>query len=132
LLREQIARKDIDHVVRTKSIKVPYFESQNIYDHEEELKKPFSFSFVHDKAELPKQINDMIAIGHPEAMDKYCNSLHFARMAVDFFWEDGYPEYFIKVPESVFTKCLMFQNLRYSQLSGSGNIGNLNFQFFQK
>jgi hypothetical protein len=132
LFKEQIAKKDISHVIRTKSIRVPYFESESIYDHEEELKKPFSFSFIHDKATLPKQINDMVAIGSSEAMDKYCNSLHFARAAVSFFWEDGYPEYFIKVPESVFTKCLTLQNLEYSQLRGSGNAGNLDFQFIKK
>jgi hypothetical protein len=131
LLHERISKKDIDSATKTKSLRVPYFESHNTYNHEEELKKPFSFSFVYDKAALPNQINDMIAVGHPEAIDKYSNSLNVVRRAVDFLWEDGYPEYFIKVPESVFTQCLQMQNTRYSKLSGSSDIGNLKFNLIK-
>ena len=42
---------------------------------ETEVKKDFSFSFVNEKASLPNQINDQLAIGHPDQMNKYMNQI---------------------------------------------------------
>jgi hypothetical protein len=40
-------------------------------------------------------------------------------------WEGGYPEYMIKVPESVITMCLNLQGCKYKQLTGTGKINNI-------
>ena len=68
---EQIKRHEIQDCIKSKIIRLPLFESSNIYNHEEELKKELSFSFVYDQAALPNQVNDQIAIGHPSEMKKY-------------------------------------------------------------
>jgi hypothetical protein len=59
---EQIKVHEIKDCAKNKHIRLPLFESTNIYNHEEELKKEFAFSFVYDKASLPNQINDQIAV----------------------------------------------------------------------
>ena len=106
-------------------IKLPFFESLNIYNHEEELKKEFAFSFVYDKASLPNQINDQLAIGSDNAMNKYMNCIHNIHEAINYMWTDGFPEYMIKVPESVFTIQLQRRNCKYKQLTGTNSFGNI-------
>ena len=123
---EQIKKHELQDCIKSKSIRLPFFESANIYNHEEELKKEFSFSFVYDKASLPNQINDQLAIGHPDQMNKYFNSLSFVRQAIQIMWNEGYPEYMIKVPESVITMCLNLQQCKYKQLTGTNPFGNIN------
>ena len=125
MVLEQIKKHEIKDCLKNKNIRLPLFESDNIYDHEEELKKEFSFSFVYDKASLPNQINDQIAIGRPEQMNKYMNSLMSVGMAIKMLWDEGYPEYMIKVPESVMTICLNMQQCRYKQLTGTNSFGNI-------
>ena len=125
MVLEQIKKHEIKDCLKNKNILLPLFESDNIYDHEEELKKEFSFSFVYDKASLPNQINDQIAIGHPDQMNKYMNSLMSVGMAIKMLWDEGYPEYMIKVPESVMTICLNIQQCRYKQLTGTNSFGNI-------
>ena len=125
MVLEQIKKHEIKDFLKNKNILLPLFESDNIYDHEEELKKEFSFSFVYDKASLPNQINDQIAIGHPDQMNKYMNSLMSVGMAIKMLWDEGYPEYMIKVPESVMTICLNIQQCRYKQLTGTNSFGNI-------
>ena len=122
---EQIKKHELQDCIKSKSIRLPFFESTNIYNHEEELKKEFSFSFVYDKASLPNQINDQLAIGHPDQMNKYFNSLSFVRQAIQIMWNDGYPEHIIKVPESVMTICLNLQNCKYKKLTGTNSFGNI-------
>lgn len=123
---EQIKIHEIKDCIKNKLIRLPLFESDNIYDHEEELKKEFSFSFVYEKQSLPNQINDQFAIGHPDQMSKYFDCLSFIRQAINIMWESGYPEYMIKVPESVMTICLNLQNCKYKQLTGTNSFGNIN------
>ena len=123
---EQIMKHEISDCLRNKNIRLPLFESDNIYNHEEEVKKEFSFSFVYDKASLPNQINDQIAMGHPDQMNKYMNSLMSAATAIKTMWDEGYPEYMIKVPESVMTMCLNIQQCKYKQLTGTNSFGNIN------
>jgi len=125
MVLEQIKKHEIKDCLKNKNILLPLFESDNIYDHEEELRKEFSFSFVYDKASLPNQINDQIAIGHPYQMNKYMNSLMSVGMAIKMLWDEGYPEYMIKVPESVMTICLNIQQCRYKQLTGTNSFGNI-------
>lgn len=122
---EQIKKHEINDCLKNKHIRLPLFESDNVYNHEEELKKEFSFSFIHDKASLPDQINDQIAIGHPDQMNKYMNSMFSLGQAVDIMWNEGYPEYMIKVPESVMTMCLNIRQCKYKQLTGTNSFGNI-------
>ena len=122
---EQIKKHEREDCVKNKLIRLPLFESTNIYDHEEEMKKEIRFSFVYDKASLPNQINDQIAIGHPDEMNKYMNSMFSVAQAIKIMWEEGYPEYMIKVPESVMTLCLNIQNCQYKQLTGSNPFNNI-------
>lgn len=122
---EPIKIHEKNDCIKNKLIRLPLFESENIYNHEEELKKEFSFSFVYEKQSLPNQINDQFAIGHPDQMDKYFNCLSFLRQAIKIMWEDGFPEYMIKVPESVITMCLNLQNCKYKQLTGTNSFGNI-------
>lgn len=123
---EQIKKHELHDCIKNKSIRLPFFESSNIYNHEEELKKEFSFSFVYDKASLPNQINDQFAIGHPDEIKKYMNCLDYYVNAINILWNEGYPEYMIKVPESVITICLNIQNCKYRQLTGTNSFGNIN------
>ncbi len=122
---EPIKIHEKNDCIKNKLIRLPLFESENIYNHEEELKKEFSFSFVYEKQSLLNQINDQFAIGHPDQMDKYFNCLSFIRQAIKIMWECGYPEYMIKVPESVITMCLNLQNCKYKQLTGTNSFGNI-------
>ena len=122
---EQIKVHELKDCVKNKHIRLPLFESTNIYNHEEELKKEFAFSFVYDKASLPNQINDQIAIGHPDQMNKYMNSIFSISTAIQMLWNEGYPEYMIKVPESVLTTCLNIQQCKYKQLTGSSSFNNI-------
>ena len=123
---EQIKRHEIEDCIKNKYIRLPFFESNNIYNHEIEMQKEIIFNFVYDKASLPNQINDQIAIGHPDQMDRYMNSLFTVGEAIRILWEEGYPEYMIKVPESVITLCLNIQNCKYKQLTGSNPFNNIN------
>lgn len=123
---EQIKPHEIKDCLKNKHIRLPLFESTNIYNHEEEIKKQFSFSFVYDKASLPNQINDQLAIGHPDQMNKYANCLSSVATAIKIMWNEGYPEYMIKVPESVITMCLNLQQCKYKQLTGTNPFGNIN------
>jgi len=125
MVLEQIKKHEIADCVRNNLIRLPYFESTNIYNHEEEMAKEFSFSFVYDKASLPEQINDQLAIGPPEAMHKYMTSSNKIRQAIHYLWEEGYPEYMIKVPESVLTIYLKLNNCKYKQLTGTNSFGNI-------
>ena len=122
---EQIKIHEIKDCIKNNLIRLPYFESSNIYNHEEEVSKEFSFSFVYDQASLPEQINDQIAIGPPKAMGKYMTASTKIREAINYLWDEGYPEYMLKVPESVFTTYLKLNNCRYKQLTGSNSFGNI-------
>ena len=122
---EQIKSHEIKDCLKNKHIRLPLFESTNIYNHEEEIKKEFNFSFIHDKASLPNQINDQLAIGHPDQMNKYANCLSSVATAIKIMWEEGYPEYMIKVPESVITMCLNIQQCKYKQLTGTALFNNI-------
>lgn len=123
---EPIKIHELKDCIKNKHIRLPLFESTNIYDHDVEMKKEFSFSFVNEKASLPDQINDQLAIGHPEQMNKYMNCLSSIETAIRIMWESGYPEYMIKVPESVMTMCLNIQRCKYKQLTGTNSFGNIN------
>ena len=125
MVLEQIKKHEIDDCIKNNTIRLPYFESTNIYNHEEEMAKEFSFSFVYDKASLPDQINDQIAIGSRDSMFKYMTASTKTREAINHLWDEGYPEYMIKVPESVFTTCLKLNNCRYKQLTGTNSFGNI-------
>jgi hypothetical protein len=122
---ESVNQQEIEDCIKSKCIRTPLFESDNIYNHEEEMKKEFSFSFVYDKASLPNQINDQFAIGHPNEMDKYMNCISKVNEAIDKLWNEGYPEYMIKVPESVMTICLQLQGCKYKQLTGTNSFNNI-------
>lgn len=123
---EQIKSHEIKDCAKNKHIRLPLFEGDNIYNHEEEIKNEFSFSFVNEKASLPEQVNDQLAIGHPDQMNRYANCLSSIATAIKIMWEGGYPEYMIKVPESVITMCLKIQQCKYKRLSGSNPSGNIN------
>jgi hypothetical protein len=126
MVLEQIKKHEIKDCIKNNLIRLPYFESTNIYNHEEEMAKEFSFSFVYDKASLPEQINDQLAIGPPKAMHKYMTASTQIRQAIHYLWEEGYPEYMIKVPESVLTMHLKLNNCKYKQLTGTNSFGNIN------
>lgn len=128
---EQIKVHELKDCTKNKHIRLPLFESTNIYNHEEELKKEFAFSFVYDKASLPNQINDQIAVGHPDQMNKYMNSIFSISTAIQILWDEGYPEYMIKVPESVLTMCLNIQQCKYKQLTGSSNFNNIDIRLLK-
>ena len=55
---EPIKIHEKNDCIKNKLIRLPLFESENIYNHEEELKKQFSFSFVYENN--PYQIKLMI------------------------------------------------------------------------
>tara|TARA_B110000305_G_scaffold211789_1_gene246430 strand:+ start:10013 stop:10756 length:744 start_codon:yes stop_codon:yes gene_type:complete len=122
---EQIKTHEIKDCLKNKHIRLPLFESDNVYDHKKEMKNEFSFSFVHEKASLPNQVNDQLAIGSPEQMSKYANCLYSLSASIQIMWDSGYPEYMIKVPESVITMCLNLQQCKYKRLSGSSPFGNI-------
>jgi hypothetical protein len=128
---EQIKKHELKDCIKNKHIRLPLFESTNIYDHETELKKEFSFSFVNEKASLPNQVNDQFAIGHPDQMNKYMDCLSRISTAIRIMWESGYPEYMIKVPESVITMCLQLQHCKWKQLTGSNSFGNIKTLLFK-
>lgn len=122
---EQIKTHEIKDCLKNKHIRLPLFESDNIYDHEKEMKNEFSFSFVHEKASLPNQVNDQLAIGSSDQMNKYANCLSRVTTSIQTMWDSGYPEYMIKVPESVITTCLNIQQCKYKQLTGTNSFGNI-------
>jgi hypothetical protein len=126
MVLEQIKKHELDDCLKNKNIRLPLFESAYIYNHEEEAKKEIRFDFLNDKASLPNQINDQLAIGHPDQMNKYMNSMFSVAQSVNILQEEGYPEYMIKVPESVITMCLNIQQCKYKQLTGTNPFGNLN------
>ena len=125
MVLEQIKSYEIKDCIKNNLIRLPYFESANIYNHEEEIAKEFSFSFIYDKASLPNQINDQLAIGPPKAMHKYMTASTQIREALLHLWSEGYPSYMTKVPESVFTTHLKLNNCKYRQLTGTNSFGNI-------
>lgn len=122
---EQIKENEIKDCLKNKNIRLPFFESSNIYDHEKELNKKLSFNFIYEKASLPNQVNDQLAIGHPYQMNKYMNSLMSVSTAINSMIEEGYPDYMTKVPESILTMCLKMQQCKYKQLTGTSSFGNI-------
>ena len=122
---EQIKIHEKNDCAKNNHIRLPLFESSNIYNHDLEMSKEMSFSFVNDKASLPNQVNDQLAIGHPDQMNKYANCLSSIATAIRIMWEGHYPEYMIKVPESVMTMCLNIQRCEYKQLTGTNSFGNI-------
>ena len=58
-------------------------------------------------------------------MNKYMNSIFSIATAIQMLWNEGYPEYMIKVPESVLTMCLNIQQCKYKQLTGSSSFNNI-------
>jgi len=122
---DQIKPHEIKEAINRKHIKLPFYEGHKIYDHDEELKKEFSFSFVYEKAILPNQINDQIAIGAPKQMKKYMNCFDSIEDPVNFMWNQGYPDYMCRIPECILTMYLKMNNIKYSQLTGSTKFGNL-------
>ena len=132
IINEQIKKHEIVNSIRNKKIRLPFFESSNIYDHEKEMKKEFSFGFINDQASLPNQVNDQIALGEHSGMKKYMNSISFVKNAINLLWNEGYPEYMIKVPESVLTICLQLSNCKYQKLTGSNPFGNISTRIAKK
>ena len=122
---DQIKTHEIKDAINRKHIKLPFYEGLKIYDHDEELKKEFSFSFVYEKAILPNQINDQIAIGAPKQMKKYMNCFDSIEDPVNFMWNQGYPDYMCRIPECILTMYLKMNNIKYSALTGSSKFGNL-------
>jgi hypothetical protein len=121
----QIKPQEIKDAINRKHIKLPFYEGHKIYDHEKELKKEFAFSFVYEKAILPDQINDQIAIGAPKQMKKYMNCFDSIEEPVNFMWNQGYPDYMCRIPECILTMYLKMNNIKYSPLTGSTKYGNL-------
>lgn len=122
---DQIKPHEIKEAINRKHIKLPFYEGHKIYDHDEELKKEFSFSFVYEKAILPNQINDQIAIGAPKQMKKYMKCFDSIEDPVNFMWNQGYPDYMCRIPECILTMYLKMNNIKYSALTGSTKFGNL-------
>ena len=122
---ERIKKHEIQDCIRSRCIRLPFFESSNIYNHEQEMRKIFSFSFIYDKASLPNQINDQFAIGHSREMEKYMLSINGVSEALTFMQNEGYPEYMSQVPESVLTVHLNRKNCKYKQLTGTNSFGNI-------
>ena len=116
---------ELKDAIKRKHIKMPFYEGHKIYDHEEELKKEFAFSFVYEKAILPDQINDQIAVGPIEPMARYMNCFDKIEEPVDFMWIDGYPDYMCRIPECIITMFLKMYNIKYSPLTGNSEFGNL-------
>lgn len=120
------------HEVKTnKYIKLPFYESHSIYDHDRELSRYMSFSFVYEKSILPDQINDQIALGPPNAMKKYMNCFNLIDQSINFLIEEGYPNYMSEVPESILTMALKLNNIPYARLSGTSSFGNLKVQLIK-
>ena len=122
---DQIKPHEIKDAIKRKHIKLPFYEGHKIYDHEQELKKEFAFSFVYEKAILPDQINDQIAVGPFEQMKKYMNCFDNIEDPVDFMWTEGYPDYMCRIPECILTMYFKMYNIKYSPLTGSTKFGNL-------
>jgi hypothetical protein len=122
---DQIKPHEIQDAIKRKHIKLPFYEGHKIYDHEEELKKEFSFSFVYEKAILPEQINDQIALGPVNQMRKYMNCFDDIDNPPEFMWTEGYPDYMCRIPECILTMYLKMHNIKYSPLTGSTKFGNL-------
>ena len=122
---DQIKPHEIKHSINQKHIKLPFYEGHKIYDHEEELKKEFAFSFVYEKSILPDQVNDQIAIGPPSQMKKYMNCFDTIEDPIEYMWTQGYPDYMCRIPECILTMYLKLNNIKYSPLTGSSKFGNL-------
>ncbi len=124
-IQDRIKMHEIKESISRKHLKLPFYEGFKVYDHEEELKKDSAFSFIYEKAILPKQINDQIAIAPIEVMEKYMSAFYKLEDTIDFMISDGYPPYMCKVPESILTMFLKMNNIKYSPLTGSSKFGNL-------
>ena len=122
---DPIKMHEIKDAIKRPHIKMPFYEGHKIYDHEEELKKEFSFSFVYEKAILPNQINDQISLGPPKKMKKYMNCFNKIEESASFMWNDGYPDYMCRIPECILTMFLNLNNIKYAPLTGSSKFGNL-------
>lgn len=107
------------------NLRLPFYAGNSIYNHEEELKKQFAFSFVYEKSILPRQINDQIAIGSFNKMKKYMNLFNKVETSVDYLWSNGYPKYMCEIPECILTTALNINNINYCKLSGSSKTGSL-------
>jgi len=130
-IQDRIKRYEIRDSIDRKHLKLPFYEGLKVYDHEQELKKDIAFSFVYEKAILPDQINDQIAIAPVEVMNKYMNVFYKIEDVMEFMWMDGYPEYMCKVPESILTMFLKMNNIKYSPLTGSSKFGYLKTQLIK-
>jgi len=122
---DQIKPHEIQDAIKRKHIKLPFYEGHKVYDHEEELKKEFAFSFVYEKAILPEQINDQIALGPVNQMRTYMNCFDDIDNPPEFMWQEGYPDYMCRIPECILTMYLKMYNIKYSPLTGSTKFGNL-------
>lgn len=131
-INERIKDHEIKDCLKTKAIRLPLFESSKFYNHEEELKKEFSFSFVYEKLPIPNQINDQIALGADNNMQKYMSSINKIENAVNYLYDNGYPDYMTQVPETVLTTQLKLNNCKYKQLSGTNVFGNLSTEICKK
>jgi hypothetical protein len=130
-IQDRIKRYEIRDSIDRKHLKLPFYEGLKVYDHEQELKKDIAFSFVYEKAILPDQINDQIAIAPVEVMNKYMNVFYKIEDVMEFMWMDGYPEYMCKVPESILTMFLKMNNIKYSPLTGSSKFSYLKTQLIK-
>jgi len=131
-INERIKDHEIRDSLNTKTIRLPFFESSKFYNHDEELKKEFAFSFVYEKLPIPNQINDQIALGPDDYMRKYMSSINKIENAVNYLYNHGYPGYMTQVPETVFTAQLQLNNCKYKQLSGTNAFGNLSTQICKR
>ena len=114
-----------------KCIKLPFYESHSIYDHQKEMSRDMSFSFIYEKSILPNQINDRIALGPANLMKKYMNSFKLIDQSINFLINEGYPEYMAEVPESILTTAARLNNIHFARLSGNSNFGNLNTELIK-
>lgn len=122
---DRIKPHEIKDSINRKHLKFPFYEGFKVYDHQEELKKEFAFSFVYEKVILPDQINDQICIGPPKQIKKYMNCFSSIEDPIEFMWNQGYPDYMCRIPECILTMFLKMNNIKYSRLTGSTQFNNL-------
>ena len=128
---DQIKTHEIKDCISRNLLKFPFYEGVKFYNHEEELKKPISFSFVYEKVILPRQINDQLCIGPVEIMKKYMNCFDSIETPIDYLWDNGYPDYMCKIPECILTTYLNLNNIKYSRLTGSSSFGDLDIKLIK-
>ena len=131
---EKIKPEDVLTSLTTENIMLPLFEAQTFYDHKQEteqLNNAFSFTFNNERLPLPNQINDQITIGSYKPMINYLSCHKYIKQAIEFLWNNDYPEYMLDVPESILTTCFQIMNLKYKQLKGSGLMGNISTELLK-